>query len=192
MKKKNRLNVLMVFLLTFSIACNIFLLCCQENGTTTRALSYEEFIACFENFDENLELKGYRNLENNDSPQIVYIANEFSFGKREYLTLDNRQSTLQTQKRIEFEKNDKSELVVIDFIYLDAPLYEDLLYWNDPLWNKENEQLTDSYTDNIISIKNVLIKLSIFSLGQGTEESINKSLSSITLQVVNLLDDQLL
>lgn len=187
MRNKNYLNIVIGVLLIISVLGNILQGFSHLPYFDTNFISYERFTDFFNYFNENLCLQGYHNLENNDMPQIVYIDEESSFGKRKYLTLDGMESALQTQKRIEYTKSDGSELVVIDLIYLDEPLYEDLLYWNDPLWNEENEFIKNIFTDNILSYKNMLIKLTVFSTSTGQEKSINNSLSNITREVVDFI-----
>lgn len=187
MKNKNRLSIVIGVLLVISVIGNVLQVLSHLLYTDPNYLSYEEFTDFFNHLDKSLYLEGYDNLDNNDLPQIVYIGEEASFGKRKYLTLDGEQSPLQTQKRIEYSKSDGSELVVIDVIYLDKPLYKDLLYWNDPLPNKNIKHMKDVVTDNILSYKNTLIKLTVFSASAGNEESINNSLINITREVVDLI-----
>lgn len=187
MKNRGLLNIVVTILLSCSLIGNGILMSMIKTKKTD--ISYEQFVSFFEKFNSDFGLEEYINLGNNDIPQIIYIDKSASFGKRNYLTVDNAQSALQTQKRIEFLKDDESELVVLDFIYLDSPLYEDLLYWNDPLWNEENSEMKNTFTDNIISYKNILIKISVFSIREGSEESINKSLSSITPHIVNFISN---
>lgn len=187
MKNRHRLSKVIGVLLIISVIGNIPLGLSHLRYFDSNYLSYEEFTDFFNYFDERLSLQGYKNLGNNDFVQIVGIDKEASFGKRKFLTLDGMQSTLQTQKRIEYTKSDGSEYIVIDFIYLDKPLYKDLLYWNDPLWNEENEHFKDIFTDNMLSYKNIMIKTTVFSASVGGEESINNSLSHITRQVVDLI-----
>lgn len=182
---------LLCFLLIISLVGNLFQFCYgirRSNKTYTEALSYQEFTSFFDNFNNNFKIEGYQNLYNNDTPQIVYIGPAASFGKRSYLTVDGNASDLQTQKRIEFIdiSTDNGKLITIDFIYLDTPLYADMLYWNDPLWNDENKHLKDIYTDNILSYRNVLIKTSVFSFEDG-EENISKDLIEITACVTSFI-----
>lgn len=188
--KKQMLTSVIVGLLLVSVIGNIIQYYYAYNNRSLMKknyVSYEEFISFFEQMDYRLSLTGYENIGNNEMTQIIYIDSDASFGRRNYLTLDNQQSDLQTQKRIEFVSLTYDEFVAIDFIYLAAPLYKDLIYWNDPLKNDENQFIKDVYTDNILSFKNILIKISVASTSKGNEESINKSLTQITNQVVDCI-----
>ena len=184
-------NLILALLLVVSILYNGFQAYQRRSNTEmTPVMSYEEFSGFFEDLDENLTLKGYQNLGNNRNVHIVSIDKAHSFGKRSFLTLDDAPSPLETQQRIEYIREDGSELAALDLIYLESPVYEDLLYWNDPIiQNEENKSLENQFTDNILSYRNVLIKISVFSLSDGDSESINKSLIDITGQVVDFIQN---
>lgn len=138
-----RANIILTVLLTISLICNGFQAYQRRSGAETAPLSmsYEEFSGFFEALDENLILEGYQNLGNNRNVHIVAIEKAHSFGKRSFLTLDDTPSALETQERIEYIREDGSELVALDLVYLDSPLYEDLLYWNDPIVRNKEKRL---------------------------------------------------
>lgn len=186
---QKKIAKLAMLLLVISVIGNIVQLCYSKINKTNQAefLSYQGFVDFFNDFNGNFKFNGYQNLYNNDTSQIIYIDSKSSFGKRNYLTLDNKQSDLQTQRRIEFVDASNSRLITIDFIYLDTPLYADLLFWNDPLPNGENEFLKNIYTDNILSYKNILIKIGVASSLDDGEESVNKILTDFTGYVTDYI-----
>jgi hypothetical protein len=149
-------------------------------------IDYEKFTTLFYKMNTEMKLTNYVNLGGNEGVELVYIDKRLSFDKRNYLTLDNEQSNLSTQQRIEYKDDDDKILLVIDLIYLDKPLNNDLIYWSNPLSsNSENEFIRETFIENIVSYNNVLIKMSLFAIGSN---KLNDSmLTGISVEVIDYI-----
>lgn len=162
--------VINFILISAVIVSIIFLTSC---GNTDKKMSYDQFIMLAEDINKNLNIPNFINLEGNQGPQLVAIEKELAFDKRQYLTLDGEANDQVTQKRIEFKSNDNTYLAVIDVIYLDKVLNNDLIFWSYPLENnKENEFLRKTFVENILSYKNCLIKISLIAVPNYTIDDI--------------------
>lgn len=158
----------------------------KTNNEDTDFIEYNDFITIFNKINIEMKLTNYENLGGNEGVQLVYIDEQLSFGKRNYLTIDNEQSNLSTQQRIEYMNDDGKKLLVIDLIYLDKSLNNDLIYWSNPLsGNSENEFIRKTFTENIISYSNILVKTSLFAIGSSEIDS--SMLTGISEEVVEYI-----
>lgn len=155
-------------------------------------IEYNEFISAFHSMNQDMELTNYNNLGGNNGVELVYIDERLSFGKRNYLTLDNKQNNVSTQQRIEYMEDNGESLAVIDVIYLDKELSNDLIYWSNPLSeNSENEFIRESYTENIISYKNTLVKISLFATDSNVvDPSMLTGISAEVIEYIQSIDEQ--
>lgn len=182
MKKSLIICLLLMTILMFSS-------CRSESNIENESdnfIKYDQFIFMFDTINQDMKLSGYENLGGNEGVELVFIDERISFGKRNYLTIDNELNSSSTQQRIEYMSEDEKSLAIIDLIYLDKLLNNDLIYWSNPLsGNSENEFIRKTFTENIISYKNILIKISLFAIDSN---EINPSmLTGISTEVVDYI-----
>ncbi|MTI48300.1 MAG: hypothetical protein FH761_10685 [Firmicutes bacterium] len=123
-------------------------------------ISYEQYSDLFKNISLNLELKGYDEKKYTNESNLIFIDKHFSFGKREYLTLDGEQSNTETQEMIIFSNSDESKYVILDLMYIKAHLEKDLVY----IKSKAIDIPSSTYekiNQYIFSYYNVLIKVTL-------------------------------
>lgn len=151
-------------------------------------IKYDDYIVLYNKMNEELKLPNYKNLGGNEDVNLVYIDNQLSFKTRSYLTIDDKQSNLSTQQRIEYVDDNNKDLLSIDLIYLSKPLNNDLIYWNNTLNdNEENEFIRTKFNENIIAYKNILIKISLYA--KGDNEVDDNMLTAISLEVVKFIQN---
>ena len=182
-----RVNMRKTLIFCFLISMLVFSSCeSKTKSDNVDFIDYEKFTTLFYKMNTEMKLTNYVNLGGNEGVELVYIDKRLSFDKRNYLTLDNEQSNLSTQQRIEYKDDDDKILLVIDLIYLDKPLNNDLIYWSNPLSsNSENEFIRETFIENIVSYNNVLIKMSLFAIGSN---KLNDSmLTDISVEVIDYI-----
>lgn len=198
----NRKHIHLLTILLFSSI--LFLIGCEDKKTSnvkaeteTKAtsenkedvISHKKYQKIFLRMVKSLKFKDYNFVEATEAANITAIEKDFSFGKRENLTLDGKQSHLETQERLVYEKKDKSAYLIVDLIYLNKPLENDMVYWNARNGEafKENSPLR-IYDDNLLVVNNLLIQTMILSTnGKGllSEESYN-----VTKELIDYIEEQ--
>lgn len=176
-----------ICLLTTILFTLVILSSCEKKNNY---LEYEDFTSLFIKMNNEVKLDDYYNLGGNEGLNIVAIDDRLSFGRRSWLTLDNKQSEFPTQLRIEYMANNNSSMFTVDLIYLDKSLNDDLIYWNYPLIdnNDKNEFINNTYTENIISYKNILVKLSLFVIDSNKiTDSLDNILKNNSLKVIEFI-----
>lgn len=139
-----------------------------NDGISDETFSYEAYCNLFDTAAESLAIgEDFNQLiaEREDEP-VIAIREDNSFGKRQYLTLDNAVSKKVTQRRLEYLSADGNYLVAIDFIYQSTPLENDLLYWYSPMSVAEDDFLQGKYDANLLAYRNILVYTSIFATGE--------------------------
>lgn len=182
MRKRLFFCLLLIMILMFSS-------CASKSNPEDKSadfMEYKDFTSFFNNMNQDLKLSNYENLGGNEGVELVYIDAQLSFGKRNYLTLDNKQSNLPTQQRIEYMANNGKSMAVIDLIYLETTLNNDLIFRSNPLSdNGENEFIRKTFAENIISYKNILVKISLFATDSNESEPL--MLREVSIEVVDYI-----
>ncbi|NUU59393.1 hypothetical protein [Paenibacillus agri] len=159
MKIRKRLLSSILLLLTILLIIG----CTKESGnkdSNQQLIPYDNFSKIVEDM-ENLEIPDFQYKE---SPlSIMAVDKALTFDKRNYLTVDGEQNEQSTQKRIIYQNNDEL-IAVVDFIYLEHFIGNDLIYWNsrgsDTL--KDNKNVL-GYNDLIFTYQNILVKVTVYS-----------------------------
>lgn len=159
----------------------IFLLLDQDK----EKIAYNDYLSICTSANDSLNIGDYSKLRSQLGTDIVYIDKELSFGKRSFLTTDDTASEFVTQERIEYLSEDSQYLVVIDFVYLNSTLDDDLIYWNNPINVEANEFMRSSYGENILAFHNILVKTTIFATSNSPVSDV--MLTEITMNIVEFL-----
>lgn len=162
----------------------------KSNSNQSQTLiSYDNYKKLFNDMSEKFLPAGFSKEAATDNVSIVAINKESSFGKRENLTVDGKQSDQETQKRIAYEDKEHKYILFIDIIYLNKELDKDLVYWNTNFLEKyKNNSLISKFDDNILSYHNLLIKMTMFSEGESSAIS-SDVIRKSTLEMVKFLDN---
>lgn len=184
----NKINKKWAYRITISslIVALICLLCIIVlSAQDKEKISYDDYVSICTSANDSLNIGDYSKLRSQLGTDIVYIDKEVSFGRRNFLTIDDIASELVTQKRIEYLSEDSQYLVVIDFVYLNSTLDNDLIYWNNPINVEANKFMRNNYGENILAFHNILVKTMIFATSNSPVSDV--MLTDITMNIVEFL-----
>lgn len=188
MNRMKKMNKKWAYGITISslIVALICLLCISVlSGQDKEKISYDDYVLICTSANDSLNIGDYSKLRSQLGTDIVYIDKEVSFGRRSFLTIDDNASELVTQKRIEYLSEDRQYLVVIDFVYLNSTLDNDLIYWNNPVDVEANKFMRNNYGENIVVFHNILVKTMIFATSNSPVNDV--MLTDITMNIVEFL-----
>jgi len=180
--------IFLIFIITaliLALAATLYFQTKNESNTQG-VFSYTEFLNFASNVNNNLSFENYQNVSSSDT-QIVAIDKDLSFGKRGFTTLNGNQSNFTTQRSIVYLSNDTTHVITIDFIYLDKPLYNDLLFWRYPVENEASKSTANNFNENIICYKNVMINICIFT--QPNQPDSLMELTNVSHQFVDFINN---
>ncbi|MBJ6363933.1 hypothetical protein ACFOQM_22150 [Paenibacillus sp. GCM10012307] len=163
---------------------------CQNfnNGPSDKLITYEEYSNLYRNFSTNFNPPDLTKVAIEDRIALVAIDKESSFGKRSYLTVSGQQDERVSQRRLAYENTSEKYIVFVDLIYLNKLLDNDLVYWNTNSINQyKDNALLKKFDDNILSYRNILIKITMFSEGEQNAAS-SDVIRKTTLSIVDFLE----
>jgi hypothetical protein len=129
-----------------------------------KSFSHKRYQSIFNSMVKDLKFKDYNFIEATEENNLTFIEKDFSFGKRAYLTLDGKDSRLETQERLVYQKKDKTTYLIVDVILLNKKLENDMAYWNSRNGKafQEGSPLR-VFDDNLLIVNNLLIQTMVLS-----------------------------
>lgn len=175
-----------IFLLSFTL---ILIVGCS---TKTEAppdvtLSYKEYRETFNDMSANLKIADFEKVEVSDKVNLIAVEKDFSFGKRTFLTLTGEQTNEETQERIIFQNKKSKVIGIVNLIFLEKSVGNNLIYWNSNASDFfDKEKIKQPFDENIIAYKNMLIKITVFPTNKKESDNIDY-LYNITKDVTHYL-----
>lgn len=181
------------FILLYLLVVGIFTGCnttVKENDAA-KFLSYDQYKDFFKEVSLNLEIEGYEDKEYSNSTNLIFIDKHFSFGKREFLTLDGTQSNKETQEMIVFSNDEKNKFVILNLIYIDQELDKDLVYIKSRGVDIPSTVYKKS-SEYIFSYYNILVHLTIINDSEDISFEESYQITDSILEYLNNFDNKVL
>ena len=177
---KNKMLKIFSCIIICSFLIFIFTRCSNANTK----LTYNQFYTFVESMRKDIKINDYTLSENSMDTQLVAIDKKSSFNKRDYLTLDGTSNSKPTQLSLIYN-DDSSQTIIIDFIYLDRELNQDMIFWS--FYPKDiSNCISEKYDEVILSYKNIIIKISAFAF---KDKKLNSEFMTDTVKdVVDLIN----
>jgi hypothetical protein len=138
---------------------------------------------------EKLNFKGYKLVYSTaDYDNFMVVEKSLTFNKRKMMSTNGNMLD-PTQERLIFESDDKKSSLFLDIIFLEKDLYNDLVYSNPGIDDKELDPkiLEYNYHENIFSYKNLLVKFTDVPLDKNTSNGDYIKFNDKSLVIVNFL-----
>lgn len=166
-------------------ADNLSSLTSTDNSST---LSYLEYLKLYFQVRDSLDVSGYVLKDSTQDTHIIGIDLPLSFYKRDVLTTTGESNGYDTQKTMLFENANKKSIVMIDIIFTDTVLGNDMAYVQSATeWNVDNKELLGLYNEILLTYKNTILKLTLLSETDGE----HKDLFDFNEQIVEMLEPQI-
>lgn len=191
MNKKKMKAVIIYSILIVLLCVGIWYVIQNHINTSKKSenVSYEEFGATFNKFRDEMVFEGFEIVPESLGTSVIYIDKELSFETREFMTIDDTYSVDTTQKSLEYYNEQEKIVLTVDFIYLPEAVGKDMVYWYNPSNASVNDIIRNTYAENMLSYKNVLIKIGMIAIADKNAD--DRKLAETTKQVVEFINANL-
>ncbi|KZZ84846.1 hypothetical protein [Bacillus sp. SJS] len=169
----------------FSILLALFMLVgCNLNEnqgvhTTTKVhaekkkpelITYDRYQSLLNELGNSIKVEGFQFKGASTDTQITIVGKKASFGKREFLTIGGKMDGKETNERVFFENNNTNVVTVLDLIYLEKPMDNDMLYWDQSVpYGLKNKEVLATYDESMLVYKNIIFKITVLNLNDKTK-----------------------
>lgn len=167
----SRINFLILILVVSSLIATGCINNKADDPIDTELLSYQEFQQLLHDITENLAIPNYEIVETTqNNTTMIAVEKDLTFDTRQLLTVSGDQDGMVTQERLALENKEKSNLLLVDAIYLENPIENNMLFWklNEGSFSS-NYELFNQYHENLISYKNILFKVMLITNSENVD-----------------------
>ncbi|AZB41804.1 hypothetical protein CEF21_05505 [Bacillus sp. FJAT-42376] len=134
-------------------------------------ISYDRYQSLLNDLGKSIKVEGFQFKGASTDTQVTIVGKKQSFGKREFLTIGGKMDGKETNERVFFENNNTNVVTSLDLIYLEKPMDNDMLYWNQSVpYGLKNKEVLSSFDESMLVYKNIIFKITVLNLNDKTND----------------------